>query len=81
MPDNIGEVVSVLPSADPKRRVAIVRRSDGLFAVRPERFHTARWFPELVVSSRWIPINRTSGIYASAEIAEKEAYTLFPWIR
>ena len=81
MPDNRGEIVKILPAADPKKRIAIVERPDGHYAIRPERLTTARWFPELVVSSKWVPMDLRSGIFATRELAENEAYASYPWIR
>ena len=82
MPDNRGEIVKIIPATnDPMRRVAIVQRQDGHYAIRPERLSTARWFPELVITSKWVAMELKSGIFASIELAEKEAFVLYRWIR
>lgn len=81
MPDNAGEAVKLLAAKGEARRVAIVRRPDGLFAIRPEKLTTARFHPELIISEKWIPLDRASGLFASPDLAEREAYALYPWIR
>lgn len=63
------------------RRVANVRRRDGYYAIRPEKMMKSRFFPELVIASRWIPMEWQLGTFASVELAENEAYANYPWIR
>ena len=72
MPDNHGKAVKVLPGPGPWVRVLIVQRPDGNYAIRPER-----WLEEVyegrVIFSGWIPADDRFGIFASADLAEKEA--------
>jgi hypothetical protein len=72
---NRGTVVKMLQAKDTKRRVLIIQRSDGHYAIRPERWCECdypHWFPTF---------EGNSSIFASIEIAEKEAYAILPWIR
>ena len=80
MPDNRGDIVKVLPGTDPnKRRVAIVKRPDGYFAIRPEKWRV----PDATfgIASSWVTINPRSGIFASVELAEKEAFAVYHWLK
>jgi hypothetical protein len=74
MPDNHGNLVKVLPSNDPSIRLAIVQRPDGYFSIRPEKFKS---FPDTTIFSRWLPAESVSGIFASIDLAEKEAYASY----
>jgi hypothetical protein len=80
MPDNRGDIVKVLPSTDPNTRVVIVKRPDGYFAIRPEQWRARVHDANLGIAARWMPLNRVSGIFASVELAEKEALVEYPWI-
>ena len=80
MPDNRGDVVKVLPGIDPNTRVAIVKRSDGYFALRPERWLLRVHDANLGFVPRWAPMSVVSVIYASVELAEKEAIVEYQWI-
>jgi hypothetical protein len=80
MPDNRGDVVKVLPGQDPLTRVVIVKRSDGHYAIRPEKWQK-RVFLEGVIAPRWVPRSQVSGIFESVELAERQAYIDYPWIR
>ena len=77
MPDNRGAIVKILRSTDPDRRVVIVRRSDGLFAIRPENWRT---FVVKTAPPRWVPATWASGIFATIELAEKEARFDYKWL-
>jgi hypothetical protein len=78
MPDNRGDAVKVLPGQDPLTRVVIVKRSDGHYAIRPEKWQN---FLEGVIAPRWVPTSQASGIFENIELAERQAYMDFPWIR
>ena len=80
MPDNRGEVVKALPGRDTSTRVAIVRRSDGHYAIRPERWRESVYREE-VIWAGWVPTNYGSGIFASVDLAQKQAYADYPWAR
>ena len=74
-----GEDVKILLSGDGKRRVRIVRRSDGNYSVLPERFY------ENVIEGEvhwrgWITIPAMTSLYQSAEIAEREARANYSWL-
>jgi hypothetical protein len=78
-----GGPTKLIPSRDESesRRVAIVRRSDGYYEVRAERLETTWWDPKAPNASKWFPEGDTSGIYATEDLAEREAYAIYPWIR
>ncbi len=82
MPDRLGKVVKTLQPKDPTVRVLIIERPDRRYAIRPERL----WPPvELAdrpsIPAYWHPTSDHSGIYATIEIAELEAYAEYPWLR
>jgi hypothetical protein len=74
MPDNRGEVVKVLPGRDASTRVAIVRRTDGYYEIRPERWYE-NVFEGEVIWAGWVPVFYRSGVFASVALAETEAYS------
>ncbi len=84
MPDNHDDVVKMLSGRDAATRVAIVRRPDGHYQIRPER-----WYENVVegevVWAGWIPVSYyRSGVFASAALAENEAYadrSVRPFVR
>ena len=79
MPDNRGNIVKVLQGQDATRRVAIVRRPDGYYALRPERWYQTIWEGKIVTEG-WAPTDARSGIFETADLAEKEAVFDFPWL-
>jgi hypothetical protein len=56
VPDNHGEAIKILTSDDPARRVAIVRRPDGYYAIRPERWEEEVNWHEGSFTGGWLPI-------------------------
>ena len=80
MPDNIGDTVKVLLGGDPTMRVVIVKRIDGHYAIRPERWYRNELDGVLVVEG-WKPIERQSGLFATPDLAEREAAALFDWLQ
>jgi hypothetical protein len=79
MPDNHGETVHILQGADSAKRVAIVKRTDACYALRPERWYCNEWEGSIVAEG-WIPIERQSGLFATPELAEREALATFDWL-
>ena len=84
MPDSHDDVVKMLPGRDAATRVAIVRRPDGHYQIRPERWYE-NVFEDEVVWAGWIPVSYyRSGVFASAALAENEAYvdpSVCPFVR
>ena len=80
MPDNHGEAIKILTSDDPARRVAIVRRPDGYYAIRPERWEEEVNWHEGSFTGGWLPIGWESGIFESAGLAEKQAFVDHRWL-
>lgn len=79
MPDNRGDAVKILVGKDETVRVLIVKRDDGFYAVRPEKFKE-NIYEGKVIARNWVCLNNRSGIFATAEIAETEARAAYPWI-
>ena len=69
----------MLTSADGERRVLIVQRSDGRFGLAEEKRYRNIYEGKLVAEG-WMRLSTPSAIFASAEIAEREAKTHFPWL-
>lgn len=76
-----GEAVKTLLGKTPDTRVLIVRRPDGSYALRPERWRERVLVPGKGVAPRWAPLLYHSSLFGSVEIAEREAYLEFPWLR
>src|SRR5580704_7192389 len=72
MPDTDGEAAKALPGREDTVRVVIVKRPDGNYSIRPERW-LKRVFHEGVIAARWVPLNQVSGIFKTIELAEREA--------
>ena len=72
MPDNQGIPAKIIQGRENSIRIAIVKRPDGYYAVRPERWHK-RVFNQGTIAADWVPINRQSGIFETIELAEKQA--------
>jgi hypothetical protein len=72
MPDNQGIPAKIIRGRENSIRIAIVKRPDGYYAVRPERWHK-RVFNQGTIAADWVPINRQSGIFETIELAEKQA--------
>jgi hypothetical protein len=68
------QTVKIFERADGKARLSIVRRPDGLYAFvgETERQKDGYTF--------WAPSD-LSGLYDSAETAEREAIGLVPWLK
>jgi len=82
MPDNNGGVVKTLQSKDSTQRVLIFRRSDGHYSISAQRWWPASHDPPAPpIPAHWGPFPGQRGIYANLEIAEEEAYALYPWTR
>jgi hypothetical protein len=80
VPDNHGEPIKILTSADPLKRVAIVRRADGFYALRAERWdEEADWHDGSSVGG-WLPLEWESGIFEDITLAEKQAYADYRWL-
>jgi hypothetical protein len=60
--------------AEGKRRVSVMARKDGLF-----RFVEEGFFEEMGYTY-WTPTHY-SGLYETAEMAEREARAILPWLR
>jgi hypothetical protein len=71
------ETVKILETTNPERRVLIVRRGDGHYGLVAERWYRNVWEGRLIKEG-WIPTGRPSSIFATAEIAEREARGKFP---
>jgi len=71
MSDSYGKIVKVVGGNEAKR-VVIVKRPDGRYAIRPETWFEDCWLagvaPEL-------------GIFADTDLATKEAIAAYPWLR
>jgi hypothetical protein len=65
MPDNHGEPIKILSGDDASRRVAIVQRPDGYYAIRPERWDEEADYCEDVLTGGWLPTEWESGIFES----------------
>ena len=61
-------------------RVLIVRRVDGYYEIRPERWYRNEW-EGTVVAEGWKPMERQSGIFATPFLAEGEARATFDWLQ
>jgi hypothetical protein len=80
VPDNHGEAIKILISDDPLKRVAIVRRSDGYYAIRPERWEEEVNWRDGSFMGGWLPIERESGVFESVSLAEKQAFADYRWL-
>ena len=80
MPDNCGEAIKILTADDPLKRVAIVHRADGYYAIRPERWDEEADWHEGSITGGWVPIDWESGIFESVTLAEKQAYADYRWL-
>jgi hypothetical protein len=80
VPENRDEIVKVLPGQEGHRRVAIVRRSDGFFELRPEKWYQNEWEGQ-VIAQGWAPTVGRSGVFETAYLAEMAAYFDYPWLR
>lgn len=70
------ETVKQIPSRDGKRRLAILRRDDGLFYYRED------WFAEWDDAPHaWQDGYPLSGLFASCAEAETEARATTAWLR
>jgi hypothetical protein len=82
MPDKSRAVVKTFQSKDQAERVLIIRRPDGLYSIGLERWRPAfEQAPAPPIPAYWAPAYERSGVYASIEIAEREACSLYPWLR
>jgi hypothetical protein len=79
MPDNLGDAVKVLHGRDPSMRVLIVKRSDARYAIRPERWYRNE-LDGAVIAQGWKPIEMQSGLFATPDLAEREAMVTFDWL-
>jgi len=79
MPAPSDTVTKILGSADGERRVLIVQRSDGRFGLAEEKRYRNIYEGKLVAEG-WMRLSTPSAIFASAEIAEREAMIHFPWL-
>ena len=79
MANNYGETVKELRGRDPLRRVLIVRRADGCYTIRPERWYQNVYEGSLVAEG-WKPLDTHSGLYASSELAERDAPYRVSWL-
>ncbi len=73
---NNGKVVKAIASGDGRLRVDIVARYDGHFQFHEHKFVEADKYSGPHWEPGWI-----SGIYLSAELAEREASAHLPWLR
>jgi len=80
MPDNIGETIKVLQGSDTSIRALIIKRADGWYAIRPERWYPNEWAGALVAEG-WKPTERQSGLFATPDLAEREARAMFDWLQ
>jgi hypothetical protein len=81
VPDNHGELIKILTSGDPLKRVVIVHRADGFYALRPERWdEEADWHDRSYVGG-WLPMEWESGIFEDIALAEKQAYADYRWLK
>jgi hypothetical protein len=72
MPDNQGAPAKIIPGRENSIRITIVKRPDGHYAVRPERWHKSV-FDGGTIAKGWVPLSRQSGIFETIELAEKQA--------
>jgi hypothetical protein len=80
VPDNHGEAIKLLISDNPLKRVAIVRRPDGYYAIRPEQWEEEVNWREDSFTGGWLPIEWESGIFESVGLAEKQAFADHRWL-
>jgi hypothetical protein len=80
MPDNHGEPIKILSGDDSSRRVAIVRRPDGYYAIRPERWDEEAEYCDDVLTGGWLPIEWESGVFESVALAERQASAEYRWL-
>lgn len=78
MPNNLQKPVKVPPSDNASKRVVIVQRPDGLYAICPEIW--------LTDCDCWIPFqsepnSRLLGIFGSIDLAVAEAFAVYPWLK
>jgi hypothetical protein len=79
MPNNRGETVKELLGPGPLKRVLIIKRADGCYAIRPERWYQSV-FEGTVAAEGWKPLDMQSGLFASSQLAERDALATFPWL-
>ena len=70
-----GGPIKTFQSADGKARLFIIKRKDGRFSFEGER---QAYKPTM--GNYWMPCD-ISGLFESAEAAEREARTSIPWLR
>jgi len=73
------EIAKIFNSADGKRRVLVLRRPDGNFNLRAEKWYRDLYEGKLIAEG-WAPIPARTSIFATLEIAEREAKARYPWI-
>ncbi len=72
-------VAKILNSPDGRRRVLIVQRSDGRFGLAEEKRYRNVYEGNLVAEG-WMRLSAPTAIFATVEIAEREAKDHFPWL-
>ncbi len=72
-------VAKILQSADQKRRVLIVKRDDGTYALIVQRRYRNVYEGQLIADG-WASLPTSASIYQTVEIAEREATKQFPWL-
>lgn len=70
------KLIKVLEGNDPKCRVVIFQRDDGLFGIEAQQCSEESY--EDWSHKYWLPIRWENSIFASPEIAEREARGRFP---
>jgi hypothetical protein len=53
--------IKILTGDDPRKRMAIVRRTDGYYAIRPERWDEEAVWHEGSITGGWLPTEWESG--------------------
>ena len=69
------EAVEVADGSFPRRRIVVLERDDGRFSFAEEYYYKTEWEGELVAEG-WQQ-HPPNGIYATAEIAEREGLAAF----
>ncbi len=80
MPNNLADTVKVLQGSDPSKRVLIVKRSDGAYAIRLERWYRSEW-DGTIIAEGWKSLGTQPSFFASSDIAEREALSAYPWLK
>ena len=65
---------NILTGDDPRNRMAIVRRTDGYYAIRLERWDEEAVWHEGSITGGWLPSEWECGIFGGVTLAEKQAY-------